>query len=42
MALSERIRKSPLGVMLPEKMLRELAKGIVDGVIATGGRSLHE
>src|SRR6516165_11951677 len=34
MALSERIRKSRLGVMLPEKMLRELAKGIVESVIA--------
>jgi hypothetical protein len=42
MALDERIRTSPLGAMLPEKMLRELAKGIVDSIIATGGRSLHE
>jgi cellulose synthase operon protein C len=42
MALVERIRTSPLGAMLPEKMLRELAKGIVDSVIATSGRLLHE
>jgi hypothetical protein len=41
MALVERIRTSPLGAMLPEKMLRELAKGIVNSVIATSGRLLH-
>jgi tetratricopeptide (TPR) repeat protein len=40
-ALVDRIRTSPLGVVLPEKMLRELANSIVDSVIATGGRSAH-
>jgi hypothetical protein len=40
-ALVDRIRTSPLGTMLPERMLRELASGIVDSVIATSGRSVH-
>jgi hypothetical protein len=41
-SLVDRIRTSPLGAILPEKVLRELAKGIVDSVIATSGRSVHE
>jgi uroporphyrinogen-III synthase len=41
-ALVDRIRTSPLGAVLPEKALRELAKGIVDSLIATSGRSVHE
>jgi hypothetical protein len=40
-ALVDRIRTSPLGAVLPEKMLRELASSIVDSVIATGGRSAY-
>ena len=40
-ALVDRIRTSPLGAMLPERMLRELASGIVDSVIATSERSVH-
>jgi cellulose synthase operon protein C len=41
-ALADRIRASPLGIMLPGKLLRELAKMIVDSIIATGGRAVHE
>ena len=40
-ALVDRIRTSPLGAALPERMLRELASGIVDSAIATSGRSVH-
>jgi tetratricopeptide (TPR) repeat protein len=38
-ALVDRLRTSPLGAM-PEKMLRDLAKGIVDSVIVASGRPL--
>jgi tetratricopeptide (TPR) repeat protein len=41
MALVDRIRASPLGAM-PEPLLRELAKNIVESVIATNGRPMHE
>jgi tetratricopeptide (TPR) repeat protein len=40
-ALVDRIRASPLGA-IPEPLLRELAKNIVDRVIATNGRPMHE
>ena len=40
-ALVDSIRTSPLGAMLQERMLRELASGIVDSVIATSERSVH-
>ena len=40
-ALVDRLRASPLGAM-PEPLLRELAKNIVDSVIATNGRPMHE
>ena len=40
-ALVDRIRASPLGA-IPEPLLRELAKNIVDSVIATNGRPMHE
>jgi hypothetical protein len=40
-ALVYRIRASPLGA-IPEPLLRELAKNIVDSVIATNGRPMHE
>lgn len=36
-ALVDRLRTSPVGAM-PEKMLRDLAKGIVDSVIVASGR----
>jgi hypothetical protein len=39
--LVDRIRASPLGAM-PEPLLHELAKNIVDSVIATNGRPMHE
>jgi len=39
MALVDRIRASPLGAM-PEPLLRELAKNIVESVIATNGRPM--
>jgi tetratricopeptide (TPR) repeat protein len=40
-ALVDRLRTSPLGAM-PEKMLRDLAKGIVDSVIVASGRPAHD
>jgi hypothetical protein len=40
-ALVDRIRASPLGAM-PEPLLHELAKNVVDSVIATNGRPMHE
>ncbi len=40
-ALLDRIRASPLGAV-PVPMLRELAKSIVESVIATNGRPTHE
>ena len=40
-ALVDRIRASPLGAM-PEPLLRELAKNIVESVMATNGRPMHE
>ena len=40
-ALVDRLRASPLGAM-PEPLLHELAKNIVDSVIATNGRPMHE
>jgi hypothetical protein len=39
--LVDRIRASPLGAM-PEPLLRELAKNIVESVMATNGRPMHE
>jgi hypothetical protein len=35
-AVSDRIRKSPLGQMLPNAALRALAKELVDSVIGSG------
>ena len=40
-ALVDRIRATPLGDM-PEPLLRELAKNIVESVIATNGQARHE
>jgi tetratricopeptide (TPR) repeat protein len=40
-ALVDRLRASPLGGM-PEPLLRELAKSLVENVIATNGRPMHE
>jgi cellulose synthase operon protein C len=40
-ALVDRLRATPLGTM-PEPMLRKLAKGLVESVIATNGRPMHE
>jgi hypothetical protein len=40
-ALVDRIRASPLGAM-PEPLLRQLAKNLVDSLIATNGRPIHE
>jgi cellulose synthase operon protein C len=40
-ALVDRLRASPLGAM-PEPMLRRFAKNLVESVIATNGRPLHE
>jgi cellulose synthase operon protein C len=39
--LVNRLRASPLGSM-PETLLRQLAKSLVENVIATSGRPLHE
>jgi len=41
-ALADRLRTSLLGAILPVKLRRELAQGIVDSVIATSGRPVHE
>jgi cellulose synthase operon protein C len=40
-ALADRLRASPLGSM-PETLLRRLAKGLVESVIATNGGPKHE
>jgi hypothetical protein len=40
-ALVDRIRASPLGAM-PEPLLGELAENIVESVMATNGRPMHE
>jgi tetratricopeptide (TPR) repeat protein len=39
--LVARLRASPLGSM-PETLLRQLAKSLVESVIATNGRTMHE
>jgi hypothetical protein len=39
--LVDRLRASPLGSM-PETLLRQLAKSLVESVIATNGRQMHE
>jgi len=40
-ALVDRLRASPLGAM-PEPLLRQIAKNLVESVIATNGRPMHE
>jgi cellulose synthase operon protein C len=40
-ALVDRLRASPLGAM-PEKMLRNFAKGLVESVITASGTPVHE
>jgi tetratricopeptide (TPR) repeat protein len=40
-ALVDRLRKTPLGT-LPEPMLRKIAETLVESVIATNGRPMHD